>query len=180
MIDGTLVPVPKQRNSCNQNKDIKAGQLPQGWDKNPDRLQQKALDAHWVKKNGINYYDYKNSICIDKEHGFIRRYAVTPANMHDSQMFPRLLDPKSQQNFIWADSADSGARLHDLFELAGFDNLINAKGSRNHPLSDEAKAQNRIMSSIRARVEHVFWCIAMSMGNKLTRKVGLPRTEAWW
>ena len=48
MIDGTLVPVPKQRNSCNQNKDIKAGQLPQGWDKNPDRLQQKALDAHWV------------------------------------------------------------------------------------------------------------------------------------
>ena len=180
IIDATLVPVPKQRNSRNQNKDIKAGQLPQGWDKNPVRLQQKDLDARWVKKNGINYYGYKNSLCIDKEHGFIRRYAVTPVNMHDSQMFPRLLDLENQQNFVWADSAYSGARLQDLLELAGFDNLINAKGSRNHPLSEEAKAHNRIKSSIRARVEHVFGCITMSMGGKLTRKVGLPRTEAWW
>ncbi len=154
--------------------------MPQGWDKNPDRLQRKDLDARWVKKNGINYYGYKNSICIDKEHGFIRRYAVTPANMHDSQMFPRLLDPENQQNLVWADSAYSGVRLQGLLELAGFDNLINANGSRNHPLSEEAKAHNRIKSSIRTRVEHVFGCITMSMGGKLTRKVGLPRTEAWW
>ena len=52
-------------------------------------------------------------------------------------MFPRLLDPENQQNFVWADSADSGARLQNLLELAGFDNLINAKGSHNHPLSEE-------------------------------------------
>ena len=154
--------------------------MPQGWDKNPDRLQRKDLDARWVKKNGINYYGYKNSICIDKEHGFIRRYALTPANMHDSQMFPRLLDPENQQNFIWADSAYSGARLQDLLDLAGFDNLINVKGSRNHLLSENTKDHNHIKSSIRAGVEHVIGCITMSMGGKLTRKVDLPRTEAWW
>ncbi len=99
--------------------------------------------------------------------------------MHDSQMFPRLLDPENQQNFVWADSAYSRARLQDLLELAGFDNLINAKGSCNHPLREETKAHNRIKSSIRSRVEHVFGCITMSMGGKLMRKVGLPRTEAW-
>ena len=55
IIDATLVPVPKQRNSRNAKKDIKAGQLPQGWDDTPDRLQQKDLDARWVKKNGINH-----------------------------------------------------------------------------------------------------------------------------
>ncbi len=153
--------------------------MPQGWDDTPDRLQQKDLDARWVKKNGINYYGYKNSICIDKEHGFIRRYALTPANMHDSQMFPRLLDPENQQNFIWADSAYSGARLQDLLDLAGFDNLINVKGSRNHLLSENTKDHNHIKSSIRAGVEHVIGCITMSMGGKLTRKVDLPRTEAW-
>jgi transposase, IS5 family len=43
--------------------------------------------------NGINYYGYKNSICIDDDHSFIRLYAVTPANVHDSQMLPHLLDP---------------------------------------------------------------------------------------
>ena len=34
------------------------------------RLKKKDLDARWVKKNDINYYGYKNSICIDAEHGF--------------------------------------------------------------------------------------------------------------
>ena len=105
---------------------------------------------------------------------------MTPANVHDSQMFPHLLDPENQQDFVWVESAYSGARLQDLLELAGFDNLINAKGSRNHPLSEPAKAQNRIKSSIRARVEQVFGLIIMSMGGKLTRKVGLPRIEVWW
>ena len=84
IIDATLVPVPKQRNTRDENKGIKAGRLPEGWDKNPDRLRQKDLDARWVKKNGVNHYGYKNSICIDVDQGFIRRYAVTSANVHDS------------------------------------------------------------------------------------------------
>ena len=78
IIDATLVPVPKQRNTRDENKEIKVGRLPEGWDENPDRLRQKDLDARWVKKNGVNHYGYKNSICIDVDHGFIRRYAVTP------------------------------------------------------------------------------------------------------
>ncbi|MFM9100456.1 MAG: transposase [Cyanobium sp.] len=58
-------------------------------------MRQKDLDALWVKKNGVSHYGYKNSICIDVDHGFIRRYAVTPDNIHDSQMLPRLLDPEN-------------------------------------------------------------------------------------
>lgn len=76
IIDATLVPVPGQRNTREENAEIKAGRLPNGWDQNPDRLQQKDLDARWVKKNGINHYGYKNSICIDADHGFIRRMAL--------------------------------------------------------------------------------------------------------
>jgi len=68
IIDATLVPVPKQRNSREENKEIKAGRMPDGWDENPHRLQQKDLDARWVKKHGVNYYGYKNSICIDAEY----------------------------------------------------------------------------------------------------------------
>jgi len=48
IIDATLVPVPKQRNSREENKPIKAGRLPEGWDDNPDRLQQRDLDARWI------------------------------------------------------------------------------------------------------------------------------------
>jgi transposase, IS5 family len=73
IIDATLVPVPKQRNTGDETKEIKAGRLPEGWDENPNRLQQRDLDARWTKKNGISYYGYKNSICIDVDYGFICR-----------------------------------------------------------------------------------------------------------
>jgi transposase, IS5 family len=81
MIDATLDPDQKQRNTRDENEEIKAGKLPEGWDENADRLRQNDLDARWVEKKEINHYGYKNSICIDVDDGFIRRYAVTPANV---------------------------------------------------------------------------------------------------
>ena len=180
IIDATLVPVPKQRNTREENKEIKAGRLPEGWDENPDRLRQKDLDARWTKKNGIIHYGYKNSICIDVDHGFIRRYAVTPANLHDSQILPRLLDPENEHDYVWADSAYSGQCFEDLLSLDGFESLIHEKGARNNPLSDSAKKLNRFKLAIRACVEHVFGCMTMSMGGKQTRKIGLKRNQAWW
>ena len=178
IIDATLVPVPKQRNTRHENKEIKAGRLPEGWDENPDRLRQKDLDACWLKKNGVNHYGYKNSICIDVHHGFIRRYAVTPATIHDSQMLAQLLDP--EHDYVWADSAYSGECFEDLLSLGGFESLIHEKGSRNNPLSEASKELNRLKSAIRACVEHVFGCMTMSMGGKMTRRIGLARIEAWW
>jgi len=180
IIDATLVPVPKQPNIREENKDIKADRLPDGWEENPNRLQQKDLDARWVKKNGINHYGYKNSVCIDAEHGFIRRFVVTPASIHDSQMLPMLLDPENQDNYAWADFAYSGQCCADLLSLGGFESRIHEKGSRNHPLSETAKERNSVKSSIRSCVEHVFGCMTTSMGGKLTRKIWLERNEAWW
>ncbi len=64
--------------------------------------------------------------------------------------------------------------------LVGFESLIHEKSSRNHPLSDAAKEQNRIKSAIRACVEHVFGAMSACMGGKLTRKLGLAKNKAWW
>ena len=46
IIDATLVPAPKQRNTRDENKEIKAGRLTDAWKEIPDRLWQKVLDAH--------------------------------------------------------------------------------------------------------------------------------------
>ena len=70
IIESTLVPDPQQGNSRQENKERKANHVPEGWNESIKRLQQKDLDARWVKKNDINHYGYKNSICIDAEHGF--------------------------------------------------------------------------------------------------------------
>jgi transposase, IS5 family len=45
IFDLTLVSVPKNRNTRKENKEIKAGGLPETWDENLDRFQQKNLDA---------------------------------------------------------------------------------------------------------------------------------------
>ena len=50
IIAATLVPVQKQRNSREENKEIKANRVPDGWDESPKRLQPRDLDARWVKK----------------------------------------------------------------------------------------------------------------------------------
>jgi hypothetical protein len=58
--------------------------------------------------------------------------------------------------------------------------LIHEKGARSHPLRDAAKELNRVKSSISACVEHVFGGMTMSMGGKLTQRIGVERNEAWW
>ncbi len=180
IINATLVSVPKQRNSLPENEAIKRGQLPDGWADMPERLRQKDLDAHWVKKSGITPYGYKNSICIDAEHRFICRYVITPANIHDSQMIPQLLDPENRNDFVWADSGHAGARSEDLLEAAGFESRIHEKGARCHPLTEEIKERNKVRSTVRLRTDHVFGAITTDMSGKLTRRIGLFRTEAWW
>lgn len=51
-IDGSLVDAPKQRNTREENKQIKEGQIPAEWVKFPHKLAQKDVDADWKKKNG--------------------------------------------------------------------------------------------------------------------------------
>jgi len=105
----------------------------------------------------------------------------TPAEASgDSQMLPQVLDPENRDDFVWADSGYAGSRFDDLLEAAGFESRIHEKGSRCHPLSEEALERNKVRSSVRARVEHVFGVITTCMRGKLTRRIGLARTRAWW
>lgn len=181
IIDATIVSVPRrQRNSRSENKDTKDGKVPEGWQEGPERLRQRDLDARWTKKHGVNHYGYNNRISGDVEHGIIRRYDVVPANLHDSQLLPSLLDPDNSGDVVWADSAFVGKKFDELLNLAGFESNIHEKGSRNHPLDDDAKERNNTRSSIRARVEHVFGGMVTWMKGNLTLRIGHPRTKAWW
>jgi IS5 family transposase len=92
MIDATFVEVPRQRNSREENAQIKAGEPPVGWEEHPAKQRQKDVDARWTKKNEENHYGYKNHINADEGHKLIQDYEVTDAAVHDSQVFETLLD----------------------------------------------------------------------------------------
>ena len=178
IVDATLIPVPKQHNSDDENKLIKQGEIPASWQDKPHKRSQKDTDARWTKKGGKSYFGYKDHICIDAEHGLIRRYAVTDAAVHDSQAFAQLLDEQNQSDTIWADSAYRCEAIEQVLELIGFDSQIHQRAYRHHPLTEEQKQSNRTKSKTRAKVEHVFGAWVMQMGGKLVRSVGIVRAKA--
>ena len=70
-----------------ENKKIKNGEIPEEWEKEPHKLSQKDTDARWTKKGDEKHYGYKDHVKVDADSKLILDYAVTPANVHDSNEF---------------------------------------------------------------------------------------------
>jgi len=176
IIDASIVEAPRQRNSRQENQQIKAGQRPQDWSEQKKR--QKDIDARWTKKNGHNYYGYKNHINVDVKHKLIRDYEVTSASVHDSQVFEELLDEDNSSRDVWADSAyRSEDKLREL-QRRKFREHLQRKGCKYKKLTDRETRGNRTRSRIRSRVEHVFGVQAMRAGALILRTIGLIRAKA--
>lgn len=115
IVDASIVKIPIQRNTRDENKQIKNGDQPEGWSESKQR--QKDTDARWTRKNNKDFFGYKNHISVDVKYKFIRSYSVTSANVHDCNVFEELLDPKKTSKDVWADSVYCIPRYNR--ELAG-------------------------------------------------------------
>jgi len=177
IIDATIVSVPKQRNSREENQQLKEGETPESWDSKPNKKRQKETDARWTKKRNVSYYGYKNHVNVDAKHKFIRRFEVTSASVHDSQVVESLLDEKNSGDRVYADSAYTGEAIAKLLQEKGLQSYIHEKGYRNRPLTDSQKATNREKSKIRSRVEHVFGVQSQRAGSLLLRGIGIVRAK---
>jgi len=180
IIDATFVDKPRQRNSHDENDDIKNGKTPEQWEKpgNEAKLRQKDVDARWTKKNDETHYGYKNHIKVDEKTKLITKAITTDASVHDSQALEKLLDKKDEGKIIYADSAYVGEEnTNKILKKKALPNICE-KGFRNHPLTLKQKSNNRIKSKTRVRVEHVFGFMTMSMGGIWIRSVGFVRAEA--
>ncbi|HUJ46087.1 MAG TPA: IS5 family transposase [Rhizomicrobium sp.] len=178
IIDATIVPVPKQRNSRNENDTVKAGRTPAEWEKKPAKLRQKDRDARWTKKHDQSFFGYKNHVNADAKHKLIRRYEVTDAAVHDSQTLDTLLDKANTSAKVFADSAYRSAEIEAKLKAGGFKSRIHRRAARNHPLSDAQTRANRNKSRIRARVEHVFGAQQTAAGGRIVRTIGIVRARA--
>lgn len=178
IVDATLIPVPKQHQRKEETEQLEQGEIPVEWTEHPKRFEQRDLEARWTKKHGKSYFGYKSHISIDVEYGFIRRYAVTDAAVHDSQMLGQLLDDENETDDLWADSAYRSETIEAVLELLQFESHIHERAYRNRPLSEQQQADNRDRSSVRAKVEHVFGNWIMTMGGKLVRSIGLDAVSA--
>ena len=175
IIDATIVPAPRQRNTRDDNITVKAGGTPADWEAHPAKNRQKDKDARWTKKHGKSHFGYKNHINIDRRHKLVRRYAVSAASVHDSQKLEDVLDPDNTASGVWADSAYRSKESEEMLAERAMKSHIHRRGSRGKPLTPRQEAANKTRSKVRARVEHVFGNQHNSMGGKFVRTIGIAR-----
>jgi len=101
--------------------------MPQEWAETPHKARQKDTDARWTKKNNKSHFGYKTHISIDVDYGFIRRYAVSDASVHDSQMLGSLLDDDNGDLGVWSDSAYRSEAIEEVLEGMGFESHIHER-----------------------------------------------------
>jgi len=178
IVDASFVEVPIQRNSREENKQIKEGEIPNEWKEKPNKLAQKDVDARWTKKNDKSYYGYKDHVKSDAKSKLIDTYTVTDASVHDSQETEPLLSEEDKGQSLHADSAYSGEPVAQVVEKKEMINQIHEKGYRNTPLTDEQKENNKVKSKTRARVEHIFGFIENSMNSPYIQTIGIRRATA--
>ena len=102
-------------------------------------------------------------------------------NLANERIEEQILDRFSFRSFqeAFADSAYSSQEIDAKLRERGFLPMICEKGYRNHPLSEAQKKMNKMKSSIRCRVEHVFGSMKMRMGDETLRSIGFGRARFW-
>ena len=177
IIDASIIEVPVQRNSRDENRQIKEGEVPKDWKKNPDKLSHKDVEARWVTKYREDQYGYKNSIKVDARKKFIDDYTVTDAAVHDSIPGKTLLNKKDRDQRLHGDGAYAGEEFANEVSRCGMINMIHEKGCRHRPLTDRQKQSNKRKSKVRVRVEHIFGFMRQVTGNVIIRTIGMTRAK---
>jgi IS5 family transposase len=192
IIDASLVPAPKQRNTDDERQAIKDGKSAQDiWPDDPAKAAQKDTDARWTLKIGgkVRYKDgkplppitlqrfgYKSHISIDRPYGYMRAGEVTSAAYADGRMLRHVIAENTSSE-VWADTTYR-YRTNETW-LA--DRMLTSRIHRRKPkgkFMPKATARaNAAKSAILARIEHVF-AHQKSRFGLFIRTIGIKRAEA--
>lgn len=176
IVDASFVTAPRQRNTREENRQIKDGRGDELWNESPHKKRHKDIDARWTKKRGESYYGYKNHSKVCARTKVVLAYGTTSASVHDSKEVTALLTEEDKGETLYLDAGYAGK--DDEIRECGMTPVICGKGYRNRPLTEAQKAGNREKSKIRSRVEHVFGFMEQSMNGLSVRTVGIVRAKA--
>ncbi len=138
-----------------------------------NREKKRDPQMHSTRKGNQWYFGMKAHIGVDSKTKLIHSVAATAANVHDSQVLEDLLH--GEETRVWGDSAYAGQGAVIREQAPKAKDFTNKKGSRNCPLSDAQRSQNRTKSKVRAKVEHPFLIIKRIFGFRKVRYRGLDK-----
>ena len=194
IVDASLVPAPKQRNTEDEKAAVKEGKSAKEiWPDEPNKAAQKDTDARWTLKIGgkVRYrpdgsplpmiavptFGYKTHISIDRKYGFIRGDAVTSATHGDGKILREVVQPDNTASDVWADTAYRSKANEAWLSRGMLTSRIHRRKPNGKPMSEATSRANGKKSAVRARVEHVFAHQKNRFG-LFIRTIGLARAEA--
>jgi IS5 family transposase len=194
IVDASLIPAPKQRNSEDEKAAVKAGKTADEiWPNEPNKAAQKDVDARWTLKIGgkvryrpdgsplpmiaIPTFGYKSHISIDRRYGFIREGMVTSATGADGRQLRHVVSIENTASDVWADSAYRSQSNEKWLAKHMLTSRIHRRKPKGKPMPKAVARANARKSSIRAKVEHVFGHQKNRFG-LFIRTIGLARAEA--
>jgi IS5 family transposase len=136
-------------------------------------------DAAWLRKGNRAYYGYKVHAATDSRDGFLLGGHVTPANRSDTQEFVDVLDEigPMEGGCVYADKGYSSQLNRHVLQARGLADGIMHKAARNRALSADQKTANRLISSVRSKVERAFGTLKRGYGFFRARYLGMAKVE---
>jgi len=192
LIDASIIEAPRQRLTVEEKRQIRSGERP---DWPAAKARHKDIEARWTVKRGrvkkklgptlesrkqlaegllIPAFGYKSHINTDRRHRLIRKFKVTHAAAHDGTKLPELLNPEAFDSRVWADTAYRSKANEAALEAAGRRSMIHFKKPKDRPMPGPHRRANRVRSTIRSAIEHVFAEQKTRMG-LFVRTIGLAR-----
>lgn len=155
LVDATIIEAPRGR-------------------KREDGTTTRDPDASYTRKHGRTYHGYKGHIAMDQS-GIVMDYRFSTAKDHDSNYIDDLT--MHEKVAVFADSAYmSREREAELKQRGVLYGIIERRVRGQAELSPWQKRINRLIASIRSKVEHPFAWMGQ-MGYRGTRYRGRERNE---
>jgi len=194
IVDATVIEARRPRLTQDEKAIVKGGGTPESWA--PAKTRQVDRDGRWTLKRGrkrpppeggaqraaapeilVPAFGYKNHVSIDRQHGLIRKFAVTHAAAHDGGQLGVVLDLANTASAVWADTAYRSKANLALLERRGLVPELQRAKPRGRPMPGPTRRANAARAKVRARVEHVF-AAQKCRFDLVIRSVGMARATA--
>lgn len=134
-------------------------------------------DATWIKKGKRPYYGYKAHVSVDAKDGYVLGGHVTPANVADTTEFERLINESRlpEGSIVLADKGYASEKNRTLLKDKGYMDGIMDKAARNKPLTIVQIIINKLISSVRYKVERSIGTLKRGYHFFRMRYIGLKK-----
>jgi IS5 family transposase len=129
-----------------------------------------------TKKGNDWYFGMKAHVGVDADSGVVHSLETSTAKLHDSRVWDELLH--GEEASVWADKGYVSAEREAAFAGPGKVWGVMRKAPKGGPLHPVDAQINRIISMVRAKVEHPFRVIKRQFGHAKTRYRGLAKNRA--